>query len=272
MTATFTLPSVRRFEGVAMPALDAAALSTGDVPVLVRGVRDRMHLSEVMVLIRRRRGVAEVALLRFEGTQDALLSVRVDRPIALAGELRRHLGRKVASCATVSGRIEVVLVGAATARRSGTPWRSTAVADHGVVGPAASVHAIHDPRPVADRRGDRPWSPAARGTAHTTVAPVAAAPYGAAPRTTVAPHAPYAAAPLVPARPQRPAAPAPRPVVTDEARESALIAEVLAGRADSYEVVKQVPGPDGRPVAVAVRMTAIRNARGAFEGFVARAV
>lgn len=242
MSATLTLPTTRRL-GDAMPALDAAALSVGAVPILVRGVRDRAHLRTLMALVRRLRGVEDATLLGFEAVHDALLSVRVGRPTALAGELRRHLGRRVASCATVGGRIEIALVGAgAEPRATAAPWRSLAVAE------AHPAPRRIDARPAPLRIDARAAQP--RIEDHPSPSRVA--------------HRP--------ARWTTDGATTPRPDTVEAIRESVLAGEVLAGRSDGYDVRRTVAGPGGAPVEVEVRVTAVRDPSGRCTGFVARAL
>lgn len=91
--------------------LGGAALSNGDVPVRVRGVRDGAHLDGLITAMRAIRGVGTVTLRAYESVHEPVLVLRTTRPVAIASELRTGLGRQVTSCVVSEGRIELELEG-----------------------------------------------------------------------------------------------------------------------------------------------------------------
>lgn len=70
------------------PDFGASAYSTGDVALLVRGVRDAQHLEALVAIVRRVRGVVRVDVVVEPAPGDHLLTVAQSRPTALASEIR----------------------------------------------------------------------------------------------------------------------------------------------------------------------------------------
>ncbi|MEV4420042.1 PAS domain-containing protein [Patulibacter sp. NPDC049589] len=89
--------------------LGAAALSSGEVVVRVGGVRSRAQLDAVAAAVRGIRGIGDVRVGPWADRGRAELVLRTTRPVALAGELRRVLGRELRSCVAVDGRLELQL-------------------------------------------------------------------------------------------------------------------------------------------------------------------
>jgi hypothetical protein len=87
---------------------DVPLLSAGEVDALIGPIVDLTELDQLDARIRSLHGVADVHVVAFEG-QDVLLSIRLDQPLPLASMLRTELGRPVASCRLVEGRIVVGL-------------------------------------------------------------------------------------------------------------------------------------------------------------------
>ncbi|MGX6447577.1 hypothetical protein ACVU7I_05835, partial [Patulibacter sp. S7RM1-6] len=83
-------------------------LSAGEVEAMVGPVTSLDELDDLDARIRALTGVEDVAVTAFEGS-DVLLTITLERPLPLAGMLRTELGRPVASCRLVEGRIVVQL-------------------------------------------------------------------------------------------------------------------------------------------------------------------
>jgi hypothetical protein len=88
---------------------DVPLLSAGSVDVLVGPVTSLADLDALQGRILELPGVEAATVTAFEG-HDVLLSVDLDRPLPLASMLRTELGRGVASCRLVEGRIVVTFV------------------------------------------------------------------------------------------------------------------------------------------------------------------
>lgn len=197
--------------GTWTPGLGGAGFSSGEVAVLVRGVRDRQHLSALLAVLQGIRGVEAIAVQLFERPDAPLLSVRLARPLPLAAEIRGALGRSVTSCALVGGRIEVVLARQGRAGSRPEAWGAPPRVDHRArTGPAGTARpwaraaggapwtAPVDPEPRMPPRRVRRTEPA--GTA-SGGAPAAAAPSSRSPHpaTPVTPGPPALPADLLPA-------------------------------------------------------------------------
>lgn len=145
------------------PDFGAAAYRTGEVPVVVHGVRDAQHLAALVALVERVPGVVRVVATDGAAEGDRLLTVRLSRPTPLSSEIRGRLGRGLVSCTTVGARIEVVLAGTgrdaadtvawppapAGRRTPGTPSRPWSHAP-GAPAWSADVPAPAPPPPSAD--------------------------------------------------------------------------------------------------------------------------
>jgi hypothetical protein len=88
---------------------DVPLLSAGSVDVLVGPVTSLADLDALQGRILELPGVEAATVTAFEG-HDVLMSVDLDRPLPLASMLRTELGRDVASCRLVEGRIVVTFV------------------------------------------------------------------------------------------------------------------------------------------------------------------
>lgn len=105
-------PAVRSpFDGPdhASSLADVPLLSAGSVDVLVGPVTSLADLDALQGRILELPGVEAATVTAFEG-HDVLMSVDLDRPLPLASMLRTELGRDVASCRLVEGRIVVTFV------------------------------------------------------------------------------------------------------------------------------------------------------------------
>ncbi|WP_210494659.1 hypothetical protein [Patulibacter sp. SYSU D01012] len=83
-------------------------LSAGEVEAMIGPVFSLDELDDLDARIRALHGVEDLAVTAFEGS-DVLLTITLERPLPLAGMLRTELGRPVASCRLVEGRIVVQL-------------------------------------------------------------------------------------------------------------------------------------------------------------------
>lgn len=85
---------------------DLPILSTGAVLVVLGPIASLDELDDAVEHIRRITGVDSVAVTSFEGS-DVVLTTELSRALPLASLLRNELGREVASCRLVDGRIVV---------------------------------------------------------------------------------------------------------------------------------------------------------------------
>lgn len=85
---------------------DLPILSTGAVQVVIGPIASLDELDDAVEHIRRITGVDAVAVTSFEGA-DVVLTAELSRALPLASLLRNELGREVASCRLVDGRIVV---------------------------------------------------------------------------------------------------------------------------------------------------------------------
>jgi hypothetical protein len=85
---------------------DLPIVHTGEVPVVIGPISSLDQLDDAVDHIRQINGVETVSVTAFEGSQ-VVLTVELLRALPLASLLRTDLGREVASCRLVDGRIVV---------------------------------------------------------------------------------------------------------------------------------------------------------------------
>lgn len=85
---------------------DLPILSTGAVQVVIGPIASLDELDDAVEHIRRIVGVDGISVTSFEGPH-VVLTAELSRPLPLASLLRNELGREVASCRLVDGRIVV---------------------------------------------------------------------------------------------------------------------------------------------------------------------